>query len=66
MDEIKEIAVLAGIVSDRRDVTYSDDSTIEELAELAKTAGAEVVAKVLQPKDAPDVATYLGKGKIEE
>ena len=66
MDEIKEIAVLAGIVSDRRDVTYSDDSTIDELAELAKTAGAEVVAKVLQPKDAPDVATYLGKGKIEE
>ena len=66
MDEIKEIAVLAGIVSDRRDVTYSDDSTIEELAELAKSAGAEVAAKVLQPKDAPDVATYLGKGKIEE
>ena len=66
MDEIKEIAVLAGITSDRRDVTYSDDSTIDELAELAKTAGAEVAAKVLQPKDAPDVATYLGKGKIEE
>ena len=66
MDEIKEIAVLAGIVSDRRDVTYSDDSTIDELAELAKSAGAEVAAKVLQPKDAPDVATYLGKGKIEE
>ncbi len=66
MDEIKEIAVLAGIVSSSRDVTYSDDSTIDELAELAASAGAEVVAKVLQPKDAPDVATYLGKGKIEE
>ncbi|MBR5586589.1 MAG: GTPase HflX [Clostridia bacterium] len=37
-----------------------------ELAELAKTAGAQVVASVLQPKEAPDVATYLGSGKLEE
>ena len=62
----EEIAVLAGIVSGRLNNEFSDDATMAELAELAKTAGAQVVASVLQPKEAPDVATYLGSGKLEE
>ena len=62
----EERAVLAGIVSGRINNEFSDDATMLELAELAKTAGAEVVASVLQPKEAPDVATYLGSGKLEE
>ena len=66
MENHKETAVLAGIVTDRRDHTYSTEATMDELAELAKTAGAEVVAQILQPKDASDVATYLGSGKLEE
>lgn len=66
MEEIKETAVLAGIESDRRDCEYSTEATIGELAELAKTAGAQVAARILQPKDAPDAASYLGSGKLEE
>ncbi len=62
----EEKAVLAGIVSGKINNEFSDDATMLELAELAKTAGAEVVATVLQPKDTPDVATYLGSGKLEE
>ena len=62
----EERAVLAGIVSGRLNNEFSDDATMTELAELAKTAGAEVVASILQPKEAPDVATYLGSGKLEE
>lgn len=67
MEEIKkEKAVLAGITNDRKDQPYSTQATMDELAELAKTAGAEVCAVVLQPKDAPDTATYLGSGKLGE
>lgn len=40
--------------------------SLEELAELAETAGATVVQSVLQRKGAQDAAYYVGKGKIEE
>jgi len=66
MNNENEKAILAGVFTDRKGVEYTTQATIDELAELAKTAGAEVAAQILQPKDAPDVATYLGKGKIEE
>ncbi|HEV2123691.1 MAG TPA: GTPase HflX, partial [Chloroflexota bacterium] len=44
----------------------SAEDSLEELAELARTAGAEVVATLLQKLDRPDPATFLGKGKVEE
>lgn len=40
--------------------------SLEELAELAKTAGATVVATTTQKLDHPNVATYVGSGKVEE
>ncbi len=40
--------------------------SLDELEELAGTAGAVVVGKVLQGKDRPDRATYIGSGKILE
>ncbi len=43
----------------------SAQSSMDELSELARTAGVEVVDRVLQRKD-PDPRTLLGKGKIEE
>ncbi len=39
---------------------------LEELAELAKTAGADVVSEVVQIKDSPCASTYIGKGKAYE
>jgi GTPase len=42
------------------------ERSLDELALLADTAGAEVVDRLLQAKDAPDHAFYLGKGKAEE
>jgi GTP-binding protein HflX len=39
---------------------------LRELAELADTAGAEVVGEVTQQIDRPHPATYLGAGKIDE
>lgn len=62
----EERAVLAGIFSGKIGSEYSDEVTMAELSELAKTAGAEVLATILQPKETPDTATYLGSGKLEE
>jgi GTP-binding protein HflX len=42
------------------------DASLEELALLANTAGAEVVGRAVQRLEAPNPATYIGKGKLEE
>jgi GTP-binding protein HflX len=39
---------------------------LDELAGLVQTAGAEVVGRLTQRRQAPDVTTYLGKGKLEQ
>jgi GTP-binding protein HflX len=39
---------------------------LEELAELASSAGADVVERVVQTREAPDAATLVGRGKVEE
>lgn len=45
---------------------FDAEVSIDELEELAHTAGAEVVAKVIQPRPAPDAALFLGIGKLDE
>src|SRR5690606_31536862 len=45
---------------------WETEDSINELAELASTAGAEVVVKVIQRRNKPDPAYYIGKGKAEE
>jgi len=42
------------------------DDSLKELAELAATAGAEVVGDGIQKMATPCAATYIGKGKAEE
>ncbi|MBA2280175.1 MAG: GTPase HflX [Acidimicrobiia bacterium] len=42
------------------------DLSLDELASLIDTAGADAVARVVQRRDAPDPAYYVGKGKAEE
>jgi len=45
---------------------YNCESSLDELEELAKTAGAEVIGKVTQKRDRPDSAAFLGSGRLEE
>ncbi len=45
---------------------YDCDLSLDELEELAKTAGAEVVGRVWQKRDKPDTAAFLGSGRLEE
>ncbi len=40
--------------------------SLEELEALADTAGAESLDRIIQRRDAPDPATYIGKGKVAE
>jgi GTP-binding protein HflX len=42
------------------------EASVDELALLVDTAGADEVARVFQRRDHPDPATYIGKGKAEE
>ncbi len=57
-----ETAVLVCVDFDR----YDPESSLDELEELAKTAGAQVIARMTQKRDKPDNATYIGSGKLEE
>ena len=40
--------------------------SLEELIELAKSAGAEIASTIFQIRDAPDPATLVGRGKLDE
>ena len=42
------------------------DACMAELAALAETAGSEVLEALIQRRDQPDPATYIGSGKAEE
>src|SRR5438034_747125 len=42
------------------------NNELDELRELAKTAGARIVGEVIQHRHRPDPATYIGKGKVQE
>src|SRR5438034_78061 len=54
-----ERAVLAGL-------SDGSDQPLEELASLARAAGAEPVGQVVQSRSKPDPATFVGRGKVEE
>ena len=61
----RERIVLAGVSLGRAD-PEATDASMDELARLVETAGADPVARVLQHRDSPDRATYVGKGKVME
>src|SRR5271168_745695 len=48
------------------DPTAAGRESLEELRELAESAGAKIEASLLQVRDALDPATLVGRGKLEE
>jgi GTP-binding protein HflX len=42
------------------------EESLDELSELAASAGAQIVDRVLQSRAAPEAATLIGQGKVEE
>jgi len=61
-----EKAFLVGVDSKASADGWSIESSLEELSYLAKTAGAEVVGRLVQKMQRPSSTYYLGKGKLEE
>ena len=61
IEDEQERAVLVGLDSDGEGA-----ASVDELEQLANTAGAVVVGKVIQSRRVPDSATYVGRGKAEE
>lgn len=60
----ERIILVAVTLSDRTDDETQE--SLDELAQLIDTAGADEVARITQRRDSPDSAYYIGKGKAEE
>ncbi|WP_127505776.1 GTPase HflX [Paenibacillus humicus] len=64
---VPDRAILVSLVTQEAKRGPSDpEHSLEELANLADTAGVEVLATVIQNKEAPDPKWLVGKGKVEE
>ena len=61
----RERIVLVGVLRDN-DTPESVNASLDELALLVDTAGADAVERVLQRRSAPDPATFVGSGKAKE
>ncbi len=58
-------AILADVIHFATSKREAEDR-LAELADLTRTYGGLVVVKLIQRKDKPDYATFLGKGKVQE
>ena len=54
------------LTKDGSSVVWPIDSSMEELNQLARTAGAQVVGKLVQKMEKPSSTHYLGSGKLQE
>jgi GTP-binding protein HflX len=59
----ERVVLLGGLL--RGDARRELERPLEELAALADTAGVVVVGEVVQKRDKPDPATFVGKGTVE-
>lgn len=59
----KEKAILVRVILPGQ---FEGDDPLDEITGLAKTAGTRIASGLTQRREKPDVATYLGKGKVEE
>lgn len=62
----KEKAILVGVELNQSQSLLDIESSLDELEQLAITAGAEVIGKIEQKRDKIDKAFYIGKGKLKE
>lgn len=68
-ERVKAAIEKGGIVEEAEKVmliSTDTEESLDELASLAETAGAMVITRVIQNRQKPDSATYIGSGKAEE
>ena len=63
---MSERAILIGMEWGRNDSLWTVDDSLEELKQLADTAGATVIKKFIQKRPKPDPAFIIGRGKEQE
>ena len=63
MEQVDERVILVGIDTGNEDAA---NRSLDELSELAKTAKAAVVGRLIQPRESAHPGTYIGKGKLTE
>ena len=66
MVETKQTEERVILVAVRQSDDDNTDRSLDELEELASTAGAVTVTRIIQNREAIHPGTYVGKGKIEE
>ena len=63
MDDIRERVILVGVDTEGGETA---ERSLDELAELAATAGAAVAGRIIQNRECVHPATYIGRGKLIE
>lgn len=63
---MSERAILIGMEWGRNDSLWTVDDSLEELKQLADTAGATVIKKFIQKRPKSDPAFFIGRGKVQE
>ena len=63
MDDIRERVILVGVDTEGGETA---ERSLDEMAELAATAGAEVTGRLIQTRECVHPATYIGRGKLIE
>lgn len=63
---MSERAILIGMEWGRNDSLWTVDDSLEELKQLADTAGATVIKKFIQKRPKPDPVFFIGRGKVQE
>ncbi len=63
METIRETVILVAVDTEGQERT---ERSLDELSELARTAGANVAGRLIQSRESVHPATYIGKGKLLE
>ncbi|MDH3294223.1 MAG: GTPase HflX [Acidimicrobiia bacterium] len=61
----RERIVLVGVTTSGR-TDAETEASLDELALLVDTAGADALERVVQKRDRPDPATFVGRGKVQD
>lgn len=67
-EEVKERVILVAVDVEAAggDFTLTAEQSLDELQELAETAGAQTVGRLVQKREHVHPGTYIGKGKLDE
>ena len=64
--QARSAAITPRAAADEDAIPFDAEESLDELKELATSAGANIVGTLLQRRDRPDPATLIGSGKVEE